>query len=303
MDTPFTRRHGRLTLQPAQRRLIVDGEPVKIGARAFDLLAALIERRERVVTKDELLELVWPGVIVEEANLHVQISGLRKLVGPGAIATVPGRGYQFVEPDTAKPAAAPLAAQATRRPLKVDWRWSAAAAVLVALALAGWFAFSRASTHANAPVFAAMPFAAVGDDALAAQLAAGVTAGIATDLGRISGLRVIANLKTSAYARTRAAYARTQADARQIARDLKADYVLTGAAQRDGDKVEIGATLTDGATGEILWANRLRAAVSDDLIAFQAEAADVVAQELGSRGFLVTRALLPAQAARGWHGP
>ena len=150
MDTPFTRRHGRLTLQPAQRRLIVDGEPVKIGARAFDLLAALIERRERVVTKDELLELVWPGVIVEEANLHVQIAGLRKLVGPGAIATVPGRGYQFVEPDTAKPAAAPLAAQATRRPLKVDWRWSAAAAVLVALALAGWFAFSRASTRVRA---------------------------------------------------------------------------------------------------------------------------------------------------------
>ena len=296
MDTPFTRRHGRLTLQPGSRRLIVDGEPVKIGARAFDLLAALIERRERVVTKDELLDLVWPGVIVEEANLHVQIAGLRKLVGSGAIATVPGRGYQFVAPETATPAAAPLPALAKLGRRRLVWRWGAAVAAVVVLALAGWFTFGRAPTFANPPVFAAMPFAAVGDDPLAAQLAAGVTAIIATDLGRIPSLRVIADLKTSAYARTRA-------DARQIARDLKADYVLTGAAKRDGDKVETSATLTDGATGETLWENRWRAAVSDDLIAFQAEVADGVALALGPRAFLVTRGPLPALAARASHIP
>ena len=296
MDTPFTRRHGRLTLQPAQRRLIVDGEPVKIGARAFDLLAALIERRERVVTKDELLDLVWPGVIVEEANLHVQIAGLRKLVGPDVIATVPGRGYQFVAPDMAAPAAALLPAPKTHRRLRVDWRWGAAVAVVVALTLAGGLAFRPVSTFANAPVFAAMPFAAVAADPLAAQLAAGVTADISSALARIPSLRTIVDLKTGAYARTRV-------DARQIARDLKADYVLTGAASRDGDKVEIGATLSDGATGEILWENRWRAAVSDDLIAFQAEVASGVALVLGPRTFLVTRGTLPAQAARASRGP
>ena len=295
MDTPFTQRHGRLTIQPAQRRLIVDGAPVKIGARAFDLLAALIERRERVVTKDELLELVWPGVIVEEANLHVQIAGLRKLVGPGAIATVPGRGYQFVAAETAAPAAAPVPAPAKRRRPRLDWRWAVAAAVVVA-PLAGWLVFRPVSTFANAPVFAAMPFAAVAADPLAAQLAAGVTADISSALARIPSLRTIVDLKTGAYARTRV-------DARQIARDLKADYVLTGAASRDGDKVEIGATLSDGATGEILWENRWRAAVSDDLIAFQAEVAGGVALVLGPRTFLVTRGTLPAQAARASRGP
>ena len=56
---------------------------------------ALIERRDRLVTKAELLELVWPGLVVEENNLQVQISGLRKLLGPQTIVTVPGRGYQF----------------------------------------------------------------------------------------------------------------------------------------------------------------------------------------------------------------
>ena len=71
------------------------GNPRPLGARAFDVLQALIERRERLVTKDELLDLVWPGVVVEENNLQVQISTLRKVLGPQSIATVPGRGYRF----------------------------------------------------------------------------------------------------------------------------------------------------------------------------------------------------------------
>ncbi len=87
---------GRFRIEPAQRRLLVDGVPAPLGARAFDLLLALLERRERVVSKDELLDLVWPNLVVEENNLQVQMSTLRKLLGAQAIATVPGRGYRFV---------------------------------------------------------------------------------------------------------------------------------------------------------------------------------------------------------------
>ncbi|HET7525215.1 MAG TPA: winged helix-turn-helix domain-containing protein [Burkholderiaceae bacterium] len=83
-------------MQPEQRRLLRDGVPLPIGARAFDVLLALAQRSDRLVTKIELLDLVWPGVVVEENNLQVQISSLRKLLGPDAIATVPGRGYRFV---------------------------------------------------------------------------------------------------------------------------------------------------------------------------------------------------------------
>lgn len=86
---------GRFALCPASRRLLRDGEPVALGARAFDVLCALVDRRERLVTKSELLDVVWAGLVVEENNLQVQISTLRKLLGAEAIATVPGLGYRF----------------------------------------------------------------------------------------------------------------------------------------------------------------------------------------------------------------
>jgi predicted ATPase/DNA-binding winged helix-turn-helix (wHTH) protein len=88
-------RFGRAEVRPRERQLLVEGITTGVGARAFDLLLALIERRDRLVTKTELLDLVWPGLVVEENNLQVQISSLRKLLGPQSIATVPGRGYQF----------------------------------------------------------------------------------------------------------------------------------------------------------------------------------------------------------------
>ncbi|MBK9675692.1 MAG: winged helix-turn-helix domain-containing protein [Betaproteobacteria bacterium] len=87
-------RFGRFELRPAARLLLVDSRPAALGARAFDLLLALLERRDRLVTKNELLELVWPGLVVEENNLQVQVSALRKLLGQDAIATVAGRGYR-----------------------------------------------------------------------------------------------------------------------------------------------------------------------------------------------------------------
>src|SRR5260221_4059744 len=89
-----TMRFGCFEVQPEARQLLVSGVPAKLGARAFDVLLALIERRDRVVGKNELLELVWPGLVVEENNLQVQISTLRRLLGPQAIATIPGRGYR-----------------------------------------------------------------------------------------------------------------------------------------------------------------------------------------------------------------
>jgi len=87
-------------LNPATRQLLADGQPVVLGARALDVLVALIERRNRVVTKEELLQLAWPGLVVEEGNLPVQISALRKLLGAEAIVTVAGHGYRFAAPLT-----------------------------------------------------------------------------------------------------------------------------------------------------------------------------------------------------------
>jgi predicted ATPase/DNA-binding winged helix-turn-helix (wHTH) protein len=88
-------RFENVELRPEQRQLLVGGKQSRIGARAFDLLLTLVEQRDRVVGKNELIDRVWPGVVVEENNLQVHISSLRKVLGPQAIATVPGRGYRF----------------------------------------------------------------------------------------------------------------------------------------------------------------------------------------------------------------
>lgn len=86
---------GDFQVRADERRLLRDGQAQALGARAFDLLLCLLQHRDRVVGKDELLASVWPGVVVEENNLTVQVSALRKLLGADAIATVAGRGYRF----------------------------------------------------------------------------------------------------------------------------------------------------------------------------------------------------------------
>jgi len=80
-----TLRFERFEIVPDQRVVRVDARPVELGARAFDLLLALAQRRERLVSRQELLDLVWPGVVVEEHNITAQISTLRRLLGPQVI--------------------------------------------------------------------------------------------------------------------------------------------------------------------------------------------------------------------------
>src|SRR6202162_5830665 len=87
-------------LQPDKRQLLKDGATISLRPRAFDLLAALVDRAGHLVNKDELLDRVWPKMSVQEAALHVQVSALRKILGADAITTVSGRGYQFTLPVT-----------------------------------------------------------------------------------------------------------------------------------------------------------------------------------------------------------
>ena len=94
-------RCGSVEIDATQRSVLIDGAPAKIGGRAFDVLLALVERRDRVVPKGELMDLVWPKLVVEEGNLLVHIVALRKLLGPRAIGTIPGRdGLQDLAADT-----------------------------------------------------------------------------------------------------------------------------------------------------------------------------------------------------------
>ncbi len=111
---------GRIEVRPSVREVLVDGRRAALGARAFDVLLTLMERRDRLVTKNELFESVWSGQVVEENNLATQVGTLRKVLGANVIATVPGRGYRFVAPESsatlgsATPVAEPPAVPAMR---------------------------------------------------------------------------------------------------------------------------------------------------------------------------------------------
>src|SRR5215207_2329425 len=94
---------GPFRLEPLKRRLLRDGETIRLTPKAFDLLLVLVEEGGRTVEKDELLERVWAGTVVEENNLNQNITALRKSLGDSRqesqyIATIPGIGYRFVAP-------------------------------------------------------------------------------------------------------------------------------------------------------------------------------------------------------------
>src|SRR5262247_2003018 len=106
---------GPFRLFPTERRLLKGETPVAIGSRELDILIELVQRAGEVVTKRELFARVWPGMVVEESSLRVQVTGLRKTLGDGQggaryIATVAGRGYTFVA-SVVKAAAAPATKQ------------------------------------------------------------------------------------------------------------------------------------------------------------------------------------------------
>ena len=98
--------------RPSVPELLLGGRPVKLGGRALDVLCTLAETPGRLVTKRELMDRVWSDLIVEENNLQVQISTLRRVLGPGSIVTVSGRGYRLLTQDADAGDAAPAPQEA-----------------------------------------------------------------------------------------------------------------------------------------------------------------------------------------------
>ena len=107
-ETSWPTTLDELRLREDERSIFVKNRLVPLGGRAFDLLRLLLENHGQAVSKNRLIETVWPNVVVEENNLQVQVSALRKVLGPHAIATIPGRGYKLV----LAAAAAPVPAKA-----------------------------------------------------------------------------------------------------------------------------------------------------------------------------------------------
>ncbi len=215
---------GRFALLLDQRRLLERGAPVSLGARAFDLLATLVRHRDRVVSKDELLRSVWRDAVVEENNLSVQVSTLRKVLGTDALHTVPGQGYRFTLP--------------------VDAPALASAGGEIVLGLP------------DKPSIAVLPFDGLGNgwDDLALVDAMGVD--LIDALSRLHSLFVISRHGVQGY-RGRVAHPRA------VARELGVRYLFEGSLLRRGSRVRTAAALIDALSGQQIWSERYECGVDD----------------------------------------
>jgi TolB-like protein/DNA-binding winged helix-turn-helix (wHTH) protein/Flp pilus assembly protein TadD len=210
--------------RPNERGVFV---PVAIGSRALDLLRVLVAAEGDLVAKDEIMAAVWPGTVVEDNNLTVQIAALRRILDPGraegsCIQTVAGRGYRFVP-------------MVTRR------------------ATDGCVSLGRLPvirTRAPPPLsMVVLPFTNLDRDVDREYFADGITDDLTTDLSRIAGSFVIAR-------RTAFTYKGKAVDVKQIGRELGVRYALEGSVRRSGQRVRTNTQLIDTDTGANLWADR-----------------------------------------------
>ena len=178
----YSYRFGQFELQPGERRLLAAGVPVAVQRRAFDVLVALVERAGHLVSKDELLSLVWPKLVVEESNLHVQVSALRKILGPTAIAAVSGQGYRFmweVSREALDAVRPPPAAKLVR---SRRWRWTAGSVAILLIGAGGaWWLSTETVHHLTSPALSStlsitiLPLDAPDDENLAKLLLPEIT--------------------------------------------------------------------------------------------------------------------------------
>ena len=228
-------------LRPYERQLLSDGKVLPIGARAFDVLRVLAHRAGDLVTKNELLEQVWPGLVVEENNLQVHISTLRKLLGASHIATVAGQGYRF----TGRVSLAARAADASAPSASPALATSASRAIAV------------------------LPFANLSGSDDQEYFSDGLADDIISKLTRSPWLYVIA--RNSSFSMRAADMPLAEA-----CRALGARYVVSGSVRRSAKTMRISAQLIDGPSGQSLWAEKFDRPIDDLFDVQEAIAASIV---------------------------
>ncbi|TIO09071.1 MAG: tetratricopeptide repeat protein [Mesorhizobium sp.] len=255
-----------------------EGREIALRPQAFDLLKYLLENAGRLVTKDELMQAVWPGVFVTDDSLVQCVRDIRRALhdeSQSVLKAVPKRGYRLVIA-AADPPSAPA-----------RWKWTAAA-VALGLLLAGgavWLFMGSAIEKRSdtvLPSVAVLPFQAIGGEASVQRLAGGLTEDIITDLARFPEFRVIAHNSTEVYEGK-------PANPTEVAAALGADFVVEGSIQRQADRVRVTAQFIDAKTGKHLWSNRWDRP-DRDLFAIQTEIAEQVSNRLGGGAGLIQEA-------------
>jgi TolB-like protein len=222
---------GRFRLDLGRRELWRDDTLMRLGSRVLDIICVLVSAKGEVVTKDELMTRVWPGLVVDDSNIHVHISALRKALDEGTtgqshVVTVPGRGYRFIGLLPAPGADKGKVDEPQGLPLP------------------------------DRPSIAVLPFTNLSGDPEQEYFADGIVEDITTALSRMRWLFVIARNSSFAYK------GRT-VDVKQIGRELGVRYVLEGSVRRSASRMRITGQLIDTTTGAHLWADRFDGGLED----------------------------------------
>jgi DNA-binding winged helix-turn-helix (wHTH) protein/TolB-like protein/tetratricopeptide (TPR) repeat protein len=254
---------GPFLLDTRERRLLRDGQPVPLTIKAFDLLEVLATNDGRLLLKEELLRLVWPDAVVEENNLTVTISALRKALGEGPtdrqyIETVPRRGYRFVadlrelaDEHTAGAAVPPAREKGRRRRLGAA---AALASVFVAVG-ALWMHRTRPVPPGPVRSLAVLPFHSLtGPDA--EYLGLGMADALITRLG---STKVLIVRSTGAVQK----YVRSDVDPVAAGHELQVDAVLEGSIQSAAGRLRATVRLLRVRDGATLWADAFDEPLSD----------------------------------------
>ncbi|MEJ0064520.1 MAG: winged helix-turn-helix domain-containing protein [Caulobacteraceae bacterium] len=234
-------RLGALNIDPASRRVVHDdGREEFLEPRVMQVLVTLLRADGRILSRDELLDTCWPGVLVGEDALNRVMGRLRRLAGGvGAeafkIETVTKVGYRLVR----------LGEPAPRRP-----------------------APAAAPETTRAPSICVLPFINMSDDPQQEYFSDGVSEDITTDLSKVSSLFVVA--RTTAFA-----YRGKTFDVAKVAQDLSVSHVLEGSVRKADGRVRITAQLIDGVTGGHVWAERYDRELKD-IFALQAEISEAI---------------------------
>jgi TolB-like protein/DNA-binding winged helix-turn-helix (wHTH) protein/Flp pilus assembly protein TadD len=284
---------GPFRLEPSEHMLLRDGEPVPITPKTFELLIALIENRGHLVTKEELLQKVWPDSFVEESNLSVKMSELRRALGEAPtekqyIETVPRKGYRFVAqvtqasnersfasktPEIADPSSVAFAgstledAQRPERGLPDQQRsdgsrviWIGVPLLVVIVVTVALFRPNLFRTGESTKIrsLAVLPISNLSGDPAQDYFADGMTETLISGLARVGALRVISRTSVMQYKGS-------QKQVPDIGRELNVDAIIEGSVQRFGDRVKIDVKLVDASNERRIWSETYERQLSDIL--------------------------------------
>jgi TolB-like protein len=216
-----------------RRELRADGAPVPIEPQVFDLLVYLIENRDRVVSKDDLIASVWGGRIVSDSTLDSRINAVRKAVGDSGkeqclIRTSARKGIRFVGEVQEETRASPADVRATTDAQGAD---------------------SLPPLVADRPSIAVLRFENLSEDRALDLIATGLAEDIIALLARVPGFFVIARASSFVYSQR-------PTEIRRVGAELGVRYVVTGSARSSADRVRVTVQLIEAESGNQLWAGR-----------------------------------------------